>query len=271
MPYLPKSKYKVSQTSGREFMYAITQKEYTGPYIVTSDGMLFAGNNINKVKQGDILVPLKTPKKDNTYIVMEPSKIGQSTEYFNLLRPTLFKNQDKFEPLITTKPPPTEKDYLNGYFYRYIVKRRNSNHLYYEVSKETYESLKNKDGKYDHHLHSWKKIKWDLSDNALKNNNSTLRKVVNNTIFEKIRDFFPDLEEYKLTNEVLNPQITPTNINSPKPKLPLGKRKSVIKAQKGAIDLIKEKSRKKYNKSSGGTGNMSSPTFTPSGGGGGGY
>jgi hypothetical protein len=32
--YLPKSKYKLSQTSGREFMYAQSQKEYTGPYII---------------------------------------------------------------------------------------------------------------------------------------------------------------------------------------------------------------------------------------------
>ena len=82
-------------------------------------------------------------------------------------------------------------------------------------------------------------------------------------------DVFTNLEEYQLSSEVLNPIITPSNVNAPKPKLPLNNRKTVVEAQKGAIDLIKEKARKKYNKSSG---NGSSPNITPSsGGGGGGY
>lgn len=267
MPYIPKSKYKLSSTSGDEFMYAQSLKKYTGPYIILSDGNLFAGNNANKIKASDIIIPLQKSKKDNTYIVMEEDKIGKSVDYFNRLNEGIFKKQDNYEPIITTKPSPTKEDYIKGYFYRYIVKRRNSNVHYYEVNKKTHESIKNEEGKYDDYLHISKKIKWSLSDNSGKNNNLEIRKIIRNTSFKKLKNFFNNLEEYQLPSELLNQTTTPSNINTPKPKLPLNNRKSVVKAQQDAIDIIKEKSRKKYNKSSG---NGGSSTFS-SGGGGGGY
>jgi hypothetical protein len=266
MPYLPKSKYKLSQTSGREFMYAQSQKEYTGPYIILSDGNLFAGNNANKIKASDIIIPLQKSKKDDTYIVMEEDKIGKSVDYFNTLNKNIFKQQDDYKPIMSTKPSPTKEDYIKGYFYRYIVKRRNSDNHYYEVNKETHESIKNEEGKYDDYLHISKKIKWSLSDNSGKNNNLEIRKIVRTTKFKRLKSFFKDLEEYHLSNEILNPKTTPENINAPKMKLPLNSRKTVVEAQQGAIDIIKEKSRKRYNKSSG---NGNSSTSSSSGGRGG--
>lgn len=268
MPYLPKSKYKLSQTSGKEFMYAHSLKEYAGSYIILSDGNLFAGNSANNIKTTDLIIPLKLPKSDNTYIVMEDYKTGQSVDYFNLLNKSTFKQQDNYEPIMSTKPSPTEKDYIKGYFNRYIVKRRNSYNHYYEVDKKTHKSINNEEGKYDDYLHTSKKIKWNLSDNSGKINNLEIRKIVRNTNFKGLKSFFKNLSEYQLPNEILNPKITPENINAPKMKLPLNNRKSVVEAQQGAIDIIKEKSRKKYNKSSG---NGGSSTSTSSGGGGGGY
>ena len=268
MPYLPKSKYKLSQTSGGEFIYLISKKGYTGTYIILSDGTLFAGSNINKVTSTDIIIPVEKQKKDNTYIVMEPYKVGQSVDYFNKLNKTIFNKQDKYEPIISTKPSPTEKDYIRGYFYRYIAKRRNSDIIYYEINKKTYNSINKGEEKYDDYLHIVKKIKWSLSSDSGKINMLTLRKITRTTSCKKLNSFFKDLEEYKLNDEILNPKITPENINTPKPKLPLQKRKKIIEAQQGAIDIIKEKSRKKYNKLSG---NGGSSTSTSTGGGGGGY
>lgn len=267
MPYIPKSKYKLSSTSGDEFMYAQSLKKYTGPYMILSDGSLFAGNNSNNVKASSLLIPLKESKNDNTYIVMDESKIGKSVDYFNRLNEGIFKKQDNYEPIITTKPSPTKEDYIKGFFYRYIVKRRNSNVHYYEVDKETYKSITKEEGRYDDSLHISQKIKWNLFEGSGKTNKLEIRKIIRNTSFKKLKNFFNNLEEYQLPSELLNPIITPENINTPKPKLPLNNRKSVVKAQQGAIDIIKEKSRKKYNKSSGNGGSSTSS----SGGGGGGY
>lgn len=273
MPYLPKSKYSIAETSGGEFMFEFNQKEYVGPYIISSDGTFFAGNNINTVKTRDIIVPKQRPKKDNTYIIFDSKQTFSqgSVDRYNIKREDIFQKQDKFEPIISTKPTPTKEDYLKGHFYRYVVKRRNTTNIYYEINKEIYDSIKGKEGRYDHNIHQAVKIKWDLSDNSKNTNGSTIRKIQKNTTFKKLFVFFPNHREYQLSDDILRPKMSPSNINAPKPKLPLQSRRKVTEAQKGAIDLIKEKARKKYNKSSGGTGNMSSPTSTPSGGGGGGY
>ncbi len=273
MPYLPKSKYSISETSGGEFIIQASKQDYTGPYIISSDGTLFAGNNINTVTANDILVPKQKPKKDNTYIIFNVKQTFSqgSVDYYNRKREDIFQKQDKFEPIISTKPSPTEKDYLNGYFFRYIAKRRNTLDIYYEIDKETYNSIRGKSGKYDHNVHQVQKMKWDLSDNSKNTNSSTIRKIQKNTQFKKLNSFFPNLREYQLSDDILRPKMSPDNINVPKPKLPLQSRKKVEEAQKGAINLIKEKARKRYNKSSGNGGSTSTPTSTPSSGGGGGY
>ena len=38
MAYLPKSKVKVKNTPGGEFIYKLTKKDYMGSFIETSDG-----------------------------------------------------------------------------------------------------------------------------------------------------------------------------------------------------------------------------------------
>ena len=178
---------------------------------------------------------------------------GDTNErYYNILPKgaKISKKQDDLEPIFSTKPAPTPKDYLRGYFYRYFTKRKNSPTQYYEINEEMFKSLNKKEGKYDHNLYHPQKITWDLSDNAKKNNSITIKKLksskgVGNYPYSQIQLLFGDMEEYKLSNEVLNQTTTPEKINTPKPKLPLQRRKKVKEAQEGAIDLIKEKTRKR--------------------------
>ena len=160
MPYIPKSKYKVSTTSGGEFMYAQSRKEYTGLYMILSNNLLLAGSSPNDIKASSLLIPLEETKKDNTYLIMEVNEKGGSVDYFNVLNEGVFKKHDSYEPIITTKPSPTKEDYVKGFFYRYIVKRRNSDSHYYEVGKETHKSITNEEGRYDDYLHKSIKMKW---------------------------------------------------------------------------------------------------------------
>lgn len=261
--YLPKSKYSIKQASKGKFIYQISKKAFEGEYILLSDGDMFAGNQTFNIKSDTKIIPIIKEKKDNTYILHNE----RNNNYFNSLLKTkeISKYQDNLTPLINTKPTPLEKDYIKGYFNRYFVKRRNSLIHYYEIDKKTYNSINTKEKKYDYNLYSVTKIKWDLTDDSGKNNKTTIKKL--RGPFPKLKNLFNNPLEYHLSNEILNPIITPENINTPKPKLPLNNRKSVVKAQQGAIDIIKEKSRKKYNKSSGNGGSSTSS----SGGGGGGY
>ena len=271
--YLPKSKYSLKQASKGKFIYEYTGKDFEGQYLHLSDGTMFAGNQIHQISNEDRIIPKIKEKKDNTYILGNE----KDARYYNFTKKgkKLSKKQDKLEPIYPSKPSPTSEDYVKGFFYRYFIKRKNSTTLYYEVSKEIHEDIKNKGGKYDYVLFYTEKIRWDLTDDARKNNRITIRNLIRQNAksnFRYLKFLFSNYEEYQLPNDVLRPKNDPENINAPKPKLPLQTRRNkVMEAQKGAIDIIKEKARKKYNKSSGGMSSTTTPTSTPSGGGGGGY
>ena len=247
--YLPKSQYKLKQASKGQFIYEISGKDFLGgDYLHLSDGTMFATNASHKATMKNKIIPKFEEKKDNTYILQHET----NERYYNILPKgaKISKKQDDLEPIFSTKPSPTPKDYLRGYFYRYFTKRKNSPTQYYEINEEMFKSLNKKEGKYDHNLYHPQKITWDLSDNAKKNNSITIKKLksskgVGNYPYSQIQLLFGDMEEYKLSNEALNQTTTPEKLNAPKPKLPLQRRKKVKEAQEGAIDLIKEKTRKR--------------------------
>ena len=62
MSYFPKSKLKISHTSGGEFIFASSGKPYNGPYIEFSNGTFFAGKNPRRLGE-KITKPL--PLEDN--------------------------------------------------------------------------------------------------------------------------------------------------------------------------------------------------------------
>jgi len=247
--YLPKSQYKLKQASKGKFIYEVSGKNFLGgDYLHLSDDTMFATNTLHKATMKNKIIPKIPEKKDNTYRLQYET----NERYYNSLSKgtKIFKKQDELESIYSTKPAPTPKDYLRGYFYRYFTKRKNSPTQYYEIDEKIFKSLNKEEGKYDHNLYHPQKIKWDLSDFARKNNSITIKRLksskgVGNYPYSQIQLLFGDMEEYKLSNEVLNQTTTPENVNTPKPKLPLQRRKKVKEAQEGAIDLIKEKTRKR--------------------------
>tara|TARA_R100001015_G_C4614908_1_gene170833 strand:+ start:611 stop:1567 length:957 start_codon:yes stop_codon:yes gene_type:complete len=259
--YLPKSKYSVREASAGFFVYEFTKKPFEGgSYIQMSDGTFFAGESIHKISIHDKIIPSNEIKKSNTY---EMDKSSTSAE-FNFLTSTgkkYNKQQKKLEPIYPTKPSPTSEDYVKGYFYRYFAKRKNSATEYYEINEDIHKDLKSEGGKYDYNLYVTEKLRWDLTDSARKSNRTVIRKIkykgsTNQYVsgkggFQYLSSIFPNLEEYKLPDEVLRPKSYAENLNAPKPKLPIQKSHKVVEAQKGALDIIKEKSRKKYNKRDG--------------------
>ena len=121
--YLPKSKYSIKQASKGKFIYLVSKKDFEGEYILLSNGTMFAGNQTLNIKGDTRIIPRLKEKKDNTYILHN----DLNNVYFNNLLNSkkISKDQDNLNPLINSKPPPLEKDYVKGYFYRYFAKRRN--------------------------------------------------------------------------------------------------------------------------------------------------
>ena len=187
MPFYPAHKLVIKYTPGNELIYLGNGQSYSGKYIETTDGRYFSGDN--KKKLSIELVKSET-------VDVEGSSFGGSKQVrvFNVLR----QGTKKFlEPLIkipTSKPRPTEKDYKRGWFYRYFTKRINGAH-YIEITSKIYDSLRSKEGKYDHNLHDKGKIKWKLKGNDIHKSNS-LNIIAKQRIYPNLLPLFPIFDEY---------------------------------------------------------------------------
>ena len=101
-------------------------------------------------------------------------------------------NVDEIPP---SKVYPSESDYERGWFYRYFTKRINDPN-YFEIKKETYDSILNQEKKYDHNLYEIGKIKWDLKGNVFKKNALSLE--LTGRRWRNISYLFPILNEFQL-------------------------------------------------------------------------
>ena len=109
--YIPKSKYRVKSTPGREFEDS-EGNAYVGSVITLYTGKSYAGTSPSDL--GKELFPFGTFKKKS-----EASEISLAQEY----------------------PKPTESDYTAGTYVRYfLIDRRDSK--IYEVGKTKYTNLK---------------------------------------------------------------------------------------------------------------------------------
>jgi|TARA_R110001583_G_scaffold11678_6_gene52588 hypothetical protein len=188
MVYLPKSKTEIKIAKKGELVFVDNLTPFTGQYIETSTGKLYAGtNNLSLVKE---LKP--TPPKsirDNLY---EDEK-SINVQRHNILKQQVNNFTNNTLSIQGSKPQPTEKDYQKGYYSRYFTKRINSFN-YKEINKDNFDSISAKEGKYDHHLNEIGKLNWHLTGNVFKKNTTSLKLI--NKIFPNIQNLFPIINEY---------------------------------------------------------------------------
>ena len=153
---------------------------YVGNYFKTSDGKFFTGKNPSDPKGVVELQQLKTE------LLVDPNAIQQfkvktQQDVINKvidesINQSFFTHKKEFR-LLTKKqflseaplPPkfkrfaPTEEDYIKGEINRYFTKHI-TNNIIIEISKDTYDSIKNKSKDIQHELYKIMSIKWLLVD-----------------------------------------------------------------------------------------------------------
>ena len=194
MAYYPQSQIKIKRTQGNEFLFKDTNTPFVGTYLETSDGLFFEGSS--PVNLGRELIRVKA----NTYL-----NANDITNQYNNLNFKSFKYMKKRVPFKSSKPQPTEKDYELGYFNRYFVKKANEQ-IYLEITKKLYDDISSKKGNPDYNLYEAGYIRWALKDNLNVGdlsitNRKNLKRLEKR--FANIKGFFPNLSEYKNSNNNL--------------------------------------------------------------------
>ena len=199
MSYTPKSKYKILQSSGNEYVNSQTNTYYIGPYILTSEGA-FIGNDITK--KGPLLTKSPTSitsKDDNIYFY-------QNTKFYNEANGNKTYNQlAGVKNIISTKNKPTDKDYQIGHYKRYFCKRNNTNNVFYEIGKQTYKALIGKKSTYDWHLYTAGSLRWAIDGNIIQTNSNILKQKEKE--FSNISSFFVKLNEFQKVRKTLGGEL----------------------------------------------------------------
>lgn len=191
MAYLPKNKYKVLYTNGDKYKLEDTGQPYTGEYIKTVEGDLYAGKDPSDLKGK--LISLDVLRSKNILTNHRNNRIYQ------LLDRDRAKIQDNYIPIPSSNPLPTAKDYNNGYYNRYLSVRLNTK-KYQEISGDVYKKFRERS--YNKSLNKVFFIKWDLTNNSEEINTKTLRNL--ESALPGIFDFFPFKGEYRSRNGVVN-------------------------------------------------------------------
>ena len=189
MAYFPKSKIKIHDTPGGEFILKMKKTNYIGPYIEVSNGKYYTG--ISALNLGAELS--KPRSKDNRF------GGGKDFDIYLKLKKEPYKILSITKEIPSSKLPPKEIDYTNGFFIRYFIKRINHEYGYNEISKHTYKSLYEQSPSFDYRLYNTGQIKWFLRGNTEYNNNLNIKK--QQRIFPFLNTLFSVPNEYQLINE----------------------------------------------------------------------
>tara|TARA_Y100000296_G_C5131136_1_gene235626 strand:+ start:178 stop:1176 length:999 start_codon:yes stop_codon:yes gene_type:complete len=188
MSYIPKSKINVKEAYGNEFggkfVRLNSSKPYIGPYIETSEGKFFTGSDIRNKGEEIIIIQETAPNFGK----------GKDFDTYLEIKPTPYNFLSRTKPIPSTKNKPTKKDYERGYYNRYFASRVNHQFGYQEINFKTYNSLNSGKKEYDHHLHDAGLIKWAISGNVHKINQSNLIKLEDK--FPSISTLFPIFNEF---------------------------------------------------------------------------
>ena len=185
MAYLPKSKHKIKETGGDQFVYKNTEIYYRGFYVETSSGKYFVGNDLHK--KGRELMLASPPGE------LRPYEVRQS--HYNKIKPGIYGRLVSTNPVVSTKPVPSKEDYKLGRIIRYFAKRRNQSAVYFEIDKNTWKSIRNRKKEYDFNLYAVGKIDWSLEGDVVTTNRNLLK--LKEKYWHNISLLFPILNEFQ--------------------------------------------------------------------------
>ena len=182
MAYLPKSKYSTKYTNGGLLETLNGKKEYIGDYIETSTGMYSAGKTLGGPKLALIEKGPRNIDGNKRARLYNKSKTGIEV-YSDLSQKT---------NIPTSKPQPTEQDYMIGSFTRHFIEKVNEPNRIFETS---FEFLQEFQSKLDTNLYNVDSIEWNLiGEKAILNNESQILKL--NLIYPYISAIFSTPDEY---------------------------------------------------------------------------
>jgi hypothetical protein len=154
--YYPKSQIQINlYTKGNQFQLVSSGEEYIGYYWRTSKNEYFTGRNPDEGSSLALKPILPSPPSTVNTLIIQP----HNTLYNKL------KNIDTSKVLLLPsykKPSPTLEDYQVGNFTRYFAKKQ-TQILYIEISKDTFDKLKNQDSAYAYSEYTIFTLPWQIS------------------------------------------------------------------------------------------------------------
>ena len=176
-----------------------SRKPYIGPYIKTIDNLYYTGESYSTdVGENKELIRINDKVELNHNGVKHSFGIKKTVKIHSILKNNIYKNQQFYQDIPSSKPFPTEKDYKNKFFTRFFIKKINEEKHYKEISFKTFDNFFNPPKKiYDNVLYKPYAIRWDLSENAIENNEKTIEKLESNDL-KYVSILFPILNQYQI-------------------------------------------------------------------------
>ena len=159
MGYIPKKMVNTGLYAIEgQFVDSANGKPYTGDYHELFNGQVFSGKDPYDPNKRRLSVnPINDPPK--TQLV--PSAENLKYESLNSKNQELYKFGRDPEPFM---PTPTGQDYKRGQILRYFAKKKNQNPIQIiEISKEVYDDILSRSGRYNYALWSVTKVFWKIT------------------------------------------------------------------------------------------------------------
>lgn len=166
MTYFPKNKIKTNLYSNGNLVYKSTNQPYTGYYYKLYNGSIFTGKNqfdkpneeLTENKQEE-----EIPDGDGPLEVNYKTHTLTNYNYSILKKIDINENKISINSIVNS---PISKDYEVGMYMRYFLVKTNEN-IYYEINKETFDQIINKNPKYNWELYVPFKIHWDVKGDVI--------------------------------------------------------------------------------------------------------
>lgn len=164
--YIPKNQIQTDLYSNGNMVYKDTKEPYVGRFYKLSNGKYFTGKDQYDGSNRELISPPQQepepPEGEIDYQQQNPKTSTLDNYNYSILKGI---DVDKvYKDITNIHPRPNESDYNIGVFTRYFVVKVNEN-LYYEVTKDTYTKVKNRDTQYKWELFIPFKLPWDIVGN----------------------------------------------------------------------------------------------------------